>query len=118
MATLRTAAKKTAVKKTASKKMGNKSTSIQTSSFYVNALRAQRAVVIYTDSWTYVLDNNNVVKPPQPQPNQYTQFCQSLMRKGMLQGRTGNCQQTLRHATRLTPILSRIKTLLSRNVGF
>jgi hypothetical protein len=58
---------------------------IQNSSFYVNAMRLQRAVVIYTDTWTYVLDSGNgVQKPPIPQQNQYTLFCQTLKDEGYI----------------------------------
>jgi hypothetical protein len=56
---------------------------IQQSNWYWNNQGTQRAVVIYADGWTYILDNNNqVVHPPIPAQNQYTQFSQRLTDAG------------------------------------
>lgn len=55
---------------------------VKQSSFFWNAARTQRAVVIYADSWTYVLDNNNRVVDRPPQENQFTRFCQDLITAG------------------------------------
>ena len=78
-------------KRKSSAKHGSKAkdgnATVQQSSFYINAARTQRAVVIYTDQWTYTLDNNNnVVAPPAPQMNAYTDFCQRLLNQGYVLG--------------------------------